>query len=172
MQLKENVTREDHIQGAEGAKVTLVEYGDYECSHCGAAYPVVKRLQKRFGESLRFVFRNFPLAEAHPMAEASAEATEYAATKDKFWQIHDGIYEHQTQLSTELLESLATQNGLDAKAMADALKEHTFQRQVKKDFMSGVRSGVNGTPAFFINGILFGGEANFETLAAAIEAVR
>jgi len=172
MQLKENVTREDHSQGAEGAKVTLVEYGDYECSHCGAAYPVVKRLQKRFGESLKFVFRNFPLAESHPMAEASAEAAEYAGTKDKFWQMHDAIYEHQTQLSNELLGTLATENGLDAKAMDEALKQHTFERRVKKDFMSGVRSGVNGTPAFFINGILFDHEASFETLAVAIEAVR
>jgi thiol-disulfide isomerase/thioredoxin len=132
MQLKENVTPEDHSQGAEDAKVTLIEYGDYECSHCGAAYPVAKRLQERFGVSLRFVFRNFPLTEAHPMAEASAEAAEYAATKDKFWQIHDGIYDHQTQLSIELLWTLATQNGLDAKAMAEALKQHTFQRRVKK----------------------------------------
>jgi len=172
MQLKENVTPEDHTQGTEGAKVTLVEYGDYECPYCGAAYPVVKRLQERFGESLRFVFRNFPLAEAHPMAEASAEAAEYAATKGKFWQIHDGIYEHQTQLSAKLLGNLATQNGLDPNAMAEAIKQHTFQGRVKKDFMSGVRSGVNGTPAFFINGILLDGEAGFETLAAAIEAVR
>ena len=172
MQLKGNVTPEDHSQGADDAKVTLVEYGDYQCSHCAAAYPVVKRLQERFGESLRFVFRNFPLAEAHPMAEASAEAAEYAATQDKFWQMHDGIYEHQTQLSNELLRTLGIQNGLDVKAMAEALKQHTFRSLVKKDFMSGVRSGVNGTPTFFINGVILDGEANFETLAAAIKAVR
>ena len=172
MQLKEDVTPEDHSQGPEDAKVTLVEYGDYECPYCGAAYPVVKRLQKRFGNSLRFVFRNFPLTEAHPLAEASAEAAEYAATRDKFWQMHDGIYEHQSELSTDLLGTLATENGLDAKAMAEALKQHTFQRRVKKDFMSGVRNGVNGTPAFFIDGIILDGEANFENLAAAIEAAR
>jgi protein-disulfide isomerase len=121
MQLKENVTPDDHSQGPEDAKVTLVEYGDYQCSHCGSAYPVVKRLQERFGESLRFTFRNFPLAEAHPMAESAAEAAEYAATKGKFWQMNDDLYEHQTELSIELLATLATKNELDSKSLTEAL---------------------------------------------------
>ena len=172
MQLKENVTPEDHSQGSANAKVTLVEYGDYQCSHCGAAYLVVKLLQERFGESLRFVFRNFPLGEAHPMAQAGAEAAEYAATKDKFWPMHDAIYEHQTQLSAELLATLAAQNGLGVKGMSEALNQHTFQERVRKDFMSGARSGVNGTPAFFINGIRFDGAPSFENVAAAIEAIQ
>ena len=169
MQLKENVIPDDHSQGPEDAKVTLVEYGDYQCSDCGSAYPVVKRLQERFGESLRFTFRNFPLAEAHPMAEFAAEAAEYAATKGKFWQMHDDLYEHQTELSTELLATLATKNELGAEMLAQALIQQTFQKRVRKDFIGGARSSVNGTPTFFINGIRHDGEADVETLAAAIE---
>src|SRR6185369_7770118 len=91
------VSERDHVQGPETAPVTLVEYGDYECPHCGRAHPVVKRVQKHFGDSLRFVFRNFPLSEMHPMAEPAAEAAEFAASQGKFWEMHDGIYEHQTQ---------------------------------------------------------------------------
>jgi protein-disulfide isomerase len=169
MQLKENVTPDDHSQGPDDAKATLVEYGDYQCSHCGLAYPVVKRLQERFGQSLRFTFRNFPLAEAHPMAESAAEAAEYAATKGKFWQMHDDLYEHQTELSIELLATLATKNGLDTKSLTEALVQQTFQKRVRKDFIGGARSSVNGTPTFFINGIRHDGEADVETLAAAIE---
>jgi len=169
MQLKENVTPDDHSQGPEDAKVTLVEYGDYQCSDCGSAYHVVKRLQERFGEVLRFTFRNFPLAEAHPMAESAAEAAEYGATKGKFWQMHDDLYEHQTELSTELLATLATKNELDANSLTEALVRQTFQKRVRKDFIGGARSGVNGTPTYFINGIRHDGEANVETLAVAIK---
>jgi protein-disulfide isomerase len=164
MHLKENVTPDDHSQGAEDAKVTLVEYGDYQCSDCGSAYPVVKRLQERFGESLRFTFRNFPLGGAHPMPESAAEAAEYAATKGKFWQMHDDLYEHQIELPIELLATLATKNGLNTKSLTEALVQQTFQ-----DFIGGARSSVNGTPTFFINGIRHDGEADVETLAATIE---
>jgi protein-disulfide isomerase len=169
MQLKENVTPDDHSQGPEDAKVTLVEYGDYQCSDCGSAYPVVKRLEERFGKVLRFTFRNFPLAEAHPMAESAAEAAEYAATKGKFWQMHGDLYEHQTQLSIELLATLATKNEPDAGLLTEALVQQTFQKRVRKDFIGGARSGVNGTPTFFINGVRHDGEADVETLAVAIE---
>src|SRR5260370_13259720 len=171
MQLKEEVSAQDHIQGPEDAEVTLVEYGDYQCSHCGAAYPVVKRLQNHFGQSLRFVFGNFPLAEMNPMAERAAEAAEFAATHNKFWEMHDGIYEHQSQLSLELLTRLAKKNGMDAKALMEALEASTFEPRVKRDFMSGVRSGVNGTPTFFIMGRRYDGVPDFESLTDAIGAV-
>lgn len=172
MKLKAAVSAEDHIQGPEDAAVTLVEYGDYQCPFCGAAHPVVKRLQKHFGESLRFVFRNFPLTEIHAMAETAAETAEYAATQGKFWEMHDGIYEHQSRLSVELLTSLAEKHGLDARSLGEALENSTFEERVKKDFMSGVRSGVNGTPSFFINGARHDGPADFDSLASGIEAAR
>ena len=172
MQLKVPVSSEDHAQGPESAPVTLVEYGDYECPHCGHAHTVVKRLQKKFGSSLRFVFRNFPLTEIHPMAGPAAEAAEFAASKQKFWEMHDGIYENEDSLSPELLDELATGLKLSAEEMDSALEQELFTERVRADFMGGVRSGVNGTPTFFINGRRHDGAAEFAALAEAIEEVK
>src|SRR5229473_2767612 len=135
--LKAPVGPADHTFGDQHAPVTLVEYGDYECPHCGHAHPVVKRLQKHFGESLRFVFRNFPLSEMHPVAEPAAEAAEFAGTQNKFWEMHDGIFEHQSQLAPEFLLSLAKKNGLNPQALSDALESGTFRERVRKDFTGG-----------------------------------
>lgn len=172
MQLKIAVSEQDHTQGPAGAPVTLVEYGDYECPHCGRAHPVVKRLQKHFGNSLRFVFRNFPLSEMHPMAEPAAEAAEFAGSQNKFWEMHDGIFEHQSQLSAEFLLSLAKKNGMNAQALTEALEGGAFRDRVRSDFSGGVRSGVNGTPTFFINGRRHDGLPDYESLSEAIEAAR
>ena len=166
--LKVPVGPADHAQGRADAPVTLVEYGDYECPHCGRAHPIVKALQKRFGSQLRFVFRNFPLREIHPHAEAAAEAAEFAATQDKFWEMHDLIYENQQALSDELLLDLAKRLTLDARELARALEIGEFVERVKKDFSGGVRSGVNGTPTFFINGQRHDADFALDTLGRAI----
>src|SRR5436189_3349799 len=109
------VGQRDHRRGLETAQVTVVEYGDYECPDCGQAYPIVKELQRRLGDRLRFVFRNFPLANAHPHAEHAAEAAETAAAQgeDKFWAMHDRLYEHQRALDDAHLEQHAAAVGLD-----------------------------------------------------------
>jgi protein-disulfide isomerase len=145
----------DHIQGNPRAALTLVEYGDYECPYCGAAYPIVKRIQERLGKRLRFVYRNFPLSEVHPHALHSAEAAESVAAQagnDAFWAMHDLIFEHQRDLGDAALGKLATQAGANPALVLRGLEENTFQPRVREDFMSGVKSGVNGTPTFFING--------------------
>jgi protein-disulfide isomerase len=156
-QLSPAVSERDHVHGNPDAPVTLVEYGDYECPHCGAAYPIVKSIEHRLGKKLRFVFRNFPLAEAHPHARHAAESAEAAAEQGKFWQMHDGLFENQGQLEDEDLIALARRLKLDAERVADALEEGTYTSRVREDFRSGVRSGVNGTPTFFINGERFDG---------------
>ena len=168
--LKVPVSPADHAQGSADAPVTLVEYGDYECPHCGRAYTVVKELQKMFGKDLRFVFRNFPLRESHPNAEAAAETAEFAATQDKFWEMHDLIFENQQDLSDELLSDLAKRLKLDATDLTKALETGEFAERVQKDFSGGVRSGVNGTPTFFINGQRHDADFELETLAGAIAA--
>ncbi len=170
MQLKTPISGQDHVQGDANAPVTLVEYGDYQCPHCGHAHPVVQRLQKHFAGRLRFVFRNFPLNEMHPMAEDAAETAEFAAGYGKFWEIHDAIFENQDRLSPTYLLSLASKNGLDEGELANALENSVFTERVKADFMSGVRSGVNGTPTFFINGQRHDGMPDYASLSAAIEA--
>jgi protein-disulfide isomerase len=166
--LKVPVGPADHAQGPADAPVTLVEYGDYECPHCGRAHPIVKALQKKFGSRLRFVFRNFPLREIHPNAEAAAETAEFAGTQDKFWEMHDLIFENQQDLSNELLSDLAKRLKLDSRELATALESGQFTERVQKDFSGGVRSGVNGTPTFFINGQRHDADFELETLGRAI----
>jgi protein-disulfide isomerase len=158
----------DHIQGPADAAVTLVEYGDYECPYCGAAYPIIKEVQARIGATLRFVFRNFPITTSHPHAEQAAEAAEAAAVQGRFWQMHDVLYENQKRLGAADLRGYAEQLGLDVEPFDEELAEHVHAERVREDFMSGVRSGVNGTPTFYINGARHDDSYDIETLLAAL----
>jgi protein-disulfide isomerase len=160
----------DHIQGSADAPVTLLEYGDYECPYCGAAYPIVKEVQARIGERLRFVFRNFPITTSHPHAERAAEAAEAAAAQGSFWRMHDVLYENQKRLSDEDLRTYAQQVGLDLDVFDRELAEHVHAARVQEDFMSGVRSGVNGTPTFYVNGARYDDSYDLDTLLGALEA--
>jgi protein-disulfide isomerase len=167
------VTARDHAQGPETAAVTLVEYGDYECPHCGRAYPIVKDVQARLGQQLRFVYRNFPLREAHPHAEHAAEAAEAAAAQNRFWEMHDLLFERQRALDDRHLVAYAKELGLDADGVLEALTSHRYASHVHQDFTSGVRSGVNGTPTFFINGVRFDDSWDADTLTRALrDAIR
>jgi protein-disulfide isomerase len=158
----------DHVQGPADAPVTLVEYGDYECPYCGAAYPIIKEVQARMGERLRFVFRNFPITTSHPHAEQAAEAAEAAATRGKFWQMHDLLYENQERLRDDDLRSYAEELELEVGPFVRELTEHVHAARVHEDFLSGVRSGVNGTPTLFINGARHDDSYEFETLLTAL----
>src|SRR5437879_10742828 len=144
--LKTPVTSDDYIQGNPDAPVTLLEYGDYECPYCGAAYPIVKALQAEYEGDLRFVFRNFPLTQIHPLAEPAAETAEFAGVHQQFWEMHDAIYENQERLSIPTLFELADALELDNAALRRALETHEFLPRIRRDFLSGVQSGVNGTP--------------------------
>jgi protein-disulfide isomerase len=159
----------DHIQGPADAAVTLVEYGDYECPYCGAAYPVIKEVQARMGERLRFAFRNFPIPTSHPHAEQAAEAAEAAANQGRFWEMHDLLYENQQRLGDQDLRGYAETLGLAVERFDKELAEHVHAARVQEDFMSGVRSGVNGTPTFYINGARHDDSYDIETLLAALE---
>jgi len=163
------ITAEDHVQGPEDADVTVVEYGDYECPHCGRAYPIVQQVQKKFGEQLRFAFRNFPLGQMHPHAEAAAEVAEFAGVHGKFWEMHDQLFENQEHLGEGLFLALAKELRLSTSAMRQALEQKTFQTRVRADFTSGIQSGVNGTPTFFINGLRHNGSFDFDALVSAIQ---
>jgi formate-nitrite transporter family protein len=159
----------DHVAGSEDAPVTLVEYGDYECPYCGLAYPIVKAAQRELGGRLRFVFRHFPLAEVHPHARHAAQAAEAAAAQGKFWEMHDMIFEHQGALEDTDLVRYAELLELDAERIARELEAGTYAKRVRDDFRSGARSGVNGTPTFFINGERYDGSwANEEAFIRAL----
>jgi protein-disulfide isomerase len=159
----------DHIQGSADAAVTLLEYGDYQCPYCGAAYPIVKHVQAQMGDRLRFVFRNFPITTSHPHAEQAAEAAEAAAVQGQFWQMHDLLYERQKRLRDEDLHSYAEELGLDVERFDAELAGQVHAARVREDFMSGVRSGVNGTPTFYIDGARHDGSYDLETLLSALE---
>lgn len=150
-QLKPAVGPADHAQGPLDAPVVLVEYGDYECPYCGEAYPELKEVQETLGDSICFVFRNFPLGNMHPHAERAAEFAEAAATIGRFWEMHDMLFENQQALDDRSLVDYAARVGFDAD-LVQAVLRGDFAERVRNDFNSGMRSGVNGTPSLFING--------------------
>ena len=169
--LKVPVSVDDHIQGPENAPITLVEYGDYQCSFCGQAYYVIKELQDHFGDKLRFVFRNFPLTEIHPLAKVAAETAEFSGRHGHFWEMHDLIYENQELLSVPLLIQLTEGLGLSSKELEYEIERETLYAKIQKDFIGGVRSGVNGTPTFFINEQRYNGAYGFDDMVDALESV-
>ena len=168
--LKVPLTPHDHVLGSPTAPVSMVEYGDYECPHCAAAHPIVNLVLEHFGDDICFTFRHFPLSQIHPNAEAAAESAEFCGAAGKFWEMHDGIYENQDQLGLPLLFALANALGLSEAALREALVNGTYEPKVKSDFIGGVRSGVNGTPAFFINGRRHDGSYAYSDLVSAVEA--
>src|SRR5690348_13814333 len=147
----------DHIQGPDTAPITLVEYGDYECPYCGQAYPIIKQIQDYFQDNFRFVFRNFPLTQVHLHAQKAAEAAEEASAQNKFWQMHDYLYEHQQSLDDKHLQKYAKIIGLNLERFNDDMKNHIHASRIREDFLSGIQSGVNGTPSFYINEIRYDG---------------
>jgi protein-disulfide isomerase len=159
----------DHIRGPANAPLMLVEYGDYECPHCAAAHPIVDAIQLRFGDELGFVFRHFPLTTVHPHAEQAAEAAEGAGAQGKFWAMHDILFKNQQQLADPYLLAYARTLDLDVSLLAADLDQHTHSRKVREDFISGARSGVNGTPTFYINGVRHDGSWDFAALMAALQ---
>ena len=160
----------DHVEGPEDAPVTLVEYGDYECPYCGEAYPIVKRLQKKMGSDLRFVFRNFPLTEIHPHALAAARAAEAAGLQSKFWEMHDLLYENQGTLEGHHLKTFAQSLELDSDPWMHAVTSSAeITIRLEEDWNSAVRSGVNGTPTFFINGVRHDASYAYPVLLAALQ---
>ena len=159
----------DHIRGPRKAPLTLVEYGDFECPHCGQAHPVVEAVRRRLGDQMRFVYRHFPLVNMHPHAEPAAEAAEAAGAQHRFWEMHDLLFEHQEMLEDQDLLAYAQAIPLDIVRFVADLEGGIYAPRVREDFLSGVRSGVNGTPTFFMNGVRYDGPRDVESMVAALE---
>jgi protein-disulfide isomerase len=164
------VSERDHHQGSATAAVTLVQYGDYECPYTRQSTTIVRAIQQQLGEQLRFVFRNFPLAEIHPHALHAALAAEAAASQGKFWQMHDYIFHHQHTLEDADLEQFAEEVGLDMEHYARDMIQQRHLPRIEEDVEGGERSGVQGTPTFFINGVFYRGSWEKEALLATLEA--
>ena len=164
------VSVDDYSQGPANAVVTLVEYGDYECPHCEQGYSIVKEAQRRLDLRLRFVFRNFPLTQIHPHAQQAAEAAEAAGAQGLFWEMHERLFERQRELNIQHLVRYAREIGADEHRLFNDLTSHAYSQRVRADFLSAIRSGVNGTPTFFINGNRHHGAGDIDSLMEALEA--
>jgi protein-disulfide isomerase len=162
------VDSSDHVQGPTDAPVTLVEYGDYECPFCGEAYYVLKDVQQTMGDRLLFVFRNFPISESHPHAVHAAEFAEEAGRQGVFWPAHDMLYENQDALGDDNLRDYGQRLGLDVSALRESFRGR-FTEKIRRDFLGGVRSGVNGTPTLFINGRRYDGPLDAESIVRTLE---
>ena len=161
----------DHVLGPPNAPIVMVEYGDFECPFCAQAEPVLKALRRSLQTVLLFAFRHFPMAEAHPHALHAAEAAEAAGAQGKFWQMHDYLFAHQDALEDSDLVEYAAAVGCDVDRFIREMAENRYLPRVREDFLSGVRSGVNGTPTLFINGMRYDGPRDLDSLLAAIEQV-
>ena len=169
--LRVPVNPRDHRRGAANAIVTLVEYGDYQCPLCAAANPVVRVLENRYSQALCVVFRHFPLVEVHPFAASAAEAAEYAGDHGRFWEMHDAIFANQHRLSAQLLFAIAGTLNLSQIGLRDSIARSLHADKIRADFIGGVRSGVNGTPTFFVNGLRHEGGFSAPELSASIQTV-
>jgi protein-disulfide isomerase len=167
--LREPVGPADHIRGAVDASVTLVEYADFQCPFCAAAHPSLTALLRERSGTVRLVFRHFPLANVHPYAELVAETAEAAAEHGRFWEMHDWLFEHQEQLDPVHLALGAEQVGLPVDDLAGEVNSHERLARIQRDFVSGVRSGVDATPAFFINGVRHTAGYDLPNLVAAVD---
>jgi protein-disulfide isomerase len=162
------VGERDHVEGPATAPVTLVEYGDYECPYCRATVPIVRGLRQILGDQLRYVYRHFPLAGAHPRAQQAAEVAEAAGAQGKFWEMHARLFEQQSALADEDLLRYGADLGLDAAQFQRDLTEHRHAARVREDYQSGLASGVGGTPTFYLDGVRYDRLVGLQQLLVAI----
>ena len=170
IRLKNAVNDRDHVAGPQSAPVTLVEYGNFECIHCGRAYPVIKQVRKLLGDNLRFVFRHFPTVQTHPHSLRAAEAAESAAAQQKFWQMHDELFTHQTALEDRDLSRYAKRIGLNLERFNHDMTEHSFLQQIDADYQRSLfDEHITGTPTLYLNDVRYTGATDFDGLLHAIK---
>lgn len=162
------ITEIDHIQGSLNAPVVLLEYGDYQCLNCKLAAPIISMLQKELGPKLCFCFRHFPLQQSHPLALMAAKTAEAASQQNKFWEMHNLLYANQSQLNEEIWLSLSETLQLNGEKFKMDFQSPETLKIIENDFNFGVRSGVNGTPCFYINGVRYDGDPSYETFKNAL----
>ncbi|MET7805140.1 thioredoxin domain-containing protein [Micromonospora chersina] len=164
------VTATDHARGPADAPVTLVEYGDFQCRFCGAAYTNLAEVLRQRVDTVRLVYRHFPIANVHPYAESAAEAAEAAGRRGRFWEMHDWLYEHQDQLDPVHLSLGVEQLGLPPDEVGAEVGRQAHADRVRQDFVGGIRSGVDGTPTLFVNEVRHDGGYDLADLLAAVDA--
>lgn len=162
------INEKDHILGSLNAPIILVEYGDYQCLACKMTVPIIKQLRRELGEKFCFVFRHFPLKTSRPYALEASKTAEAAALQNKFWEMHELLYSKQFQLNPQIWTQLAEELKLDIEQFKADFLSAMIDEKIQNEFSAGVRSGVNGTPCFYINGERYDGDPSFETLKQAL----
>jgi protein-disulfide isomerase len=168
--LRTPVTEHDHVRGPVDAPVTIVEYGDFQCPFCGTAHRDLQEVLRQRPDSVRLVYRHFPIANIHPYAERAAEAAEAAGRRGRFWEMHDWLYEHQDQLDPVHLSLGVEQVGLPPDELNAEVESRAHADRVRRDFVGGIRSGVNGTPTLFVNGVRHDGGYDLADLLTAVDS--
>ena len=163
--------RRDHTRGPAHAPITLVEYGDYACSFSGQAFWILADIEAQYRGDLLYVYRHFPLTEIHPLGMDAAEAAEAAGAQGKFWAMHEQIYRHHPAIDVEVLLDLAADLDVDLDDFSEDLRRHRHHQRIRDDFMTGVRSGVTGTPTIFLNGERFDGPISRDRFVQKIEVI-
>jgi formate-nitrite transporter family protein len=170
VKLKNPVTERDHTSGSATAPVTLLEYGNFECIYCGRVYPIIKQVQNLLGDNLRFVFRHFPTVQTHPHSLRAAEAAESAAAQQKFWQMHDQLFSHQSSLQDRDLSRYAKRIGLNLERFNQDMTDHSFLQQIEADYQRSLfDEHITGTPTLYLNEVRYTGATDFEGLLHAIK---
>jgi protein-disulfide isomerase len=164
------IQEDDHVKGPAEPRVTLVEYGDYECPACGKLFVAINQLHQRLHGDIRIVYRHYPLSGRHPHAQLAAEAAEAAGAQGKFWEMHDLLFEHQDSLQEKNLKGYAERLALDVDRFRKDLKQRMFEERVREDFRRGVANGVYGTPGLFVNGIRHNGALDPEAILDCVPA--
>jgi len=167
--LKPPLQETDHYFGNPASPLQLLEFGDFQCPHCGAAYPILERIKKKYGTRMVFIFRHFPLSKSHPYAQLAAIVSEAAARQGKFWEMYNLIFENQTGMNRQHLFGLAKTLPLDMPRFEKDVADPALSKTVEANFESGIISGVNGTPSFYINGEKYNGPYDFDSLSEALE---
>lgn len=164
------ITNTDHVLGSSNAKVTMVEYSDFQCPFCGRFFTTVKQAMTEYKDKIRFVYRNFPLDSIHPNARPAAEAAECAGEQGKYWEYHDKLFANQEKLADSLYPQLASELKLNVNKFNDCLKSDKYISKIDADYQQGITDGVQGTPHTLINGVAISGAVPYEQLKAAIDA--
>ena len=164
------ISSKDHTRGDENAKITLIEYADFECPYCARAHQSLTALLPKYGKDVRLVYRHMPLNDMHPDAQTAAEAAEAAGADGKFWEMHDALFDGQDDLSDAAIIAMAAQISFDKDKLQDAIESGTYAERVASDAATGRQAGAHRTPTFFINGVQFDGDSDEASLDRALSA--
>lgn len=166
----ELATEDDPSLGNDDAPITIVEFADFGCPYSAETSYVVRAIAKQYPDTVKLIYRDFPITELHPGADLAAKGGECAQDQKKFWEYHDAIYKESGEFTEEILLAAAEDAGLNLERFADCMMSGKYDEEIQTDLADGVQAGVRGTPTFFINGVKVEGSVPFSVFTEIIHA--